>query len=335
MDTGGDIWGIAIAGDRLLWSGDEGVFGMWDLTGKSEPLTWRARGTTITAVAFREDGAAFATGGEDGRVSLWRRDSDPSGFRETPLETGAAPGQPTGTIMDLTFSPDGRLLAAGDNGSRVLLWDLASLRRLRTWEVAGGTTDLAFSPDSRRLAVVNGGNQQITLLDPQREGVPNQLAGDCPRVFSVAFHGEGRFLVTGCEDGSLEHLEISPWRSLGRLRAYGEFVYSLSPIRDGKTIAAGTSDGRVLVWDFAEESWTRRACRRANRNLPDDIKNRSALPSDLCSRLLRDAPPEPPGLQLESEPDREYLPDNVAQWLRVQPWFVLGQRLAGVLAAPR
>lgn len=316
LETGGDIGGVAIAGNHLLWSGDEGVFGLWDLGGKAEPLNWQAEGTTITAVAIRHDGSAFATGGEDGRVSLWRRESDSGQFRETPLQT--APERSGGWIMDLAFSSDGRLLAAGDNEKQILLWDTTSLRHLKTWQVPGGTVDLTFSPDDRRLAVVNGGSEQITLLDPQRDEVPQPKAGTCPRIFSVAFRREGHFLVTGCNDGSLEHLEINPWRSLGRLQAYGEFVYSLSPIRDGEIMAAGTSDGRVLIWDLDEESWARRACRRANRDLPEGIRG---VPSDLCNRLLRDATPELPGLRLESDPDVGFLPDNVAQrlWVNSNP----------------
>jgi WD40 repeat protein len=312
LETGGDIGGVVIAGNHLLWSGDEGVFGLWDLTGKTKPLNWQAEDTTITAVAIRHDGSAFATGGEDGRVSLWRRESGSGQFRETPLKT--APERSGGWIMDLAFSSDGRLLAAGDNEEQILLWDATSLRHLKTWQVPGGTVDLTFSPDDRRLAVVNGGNEQITLLDPRRDEVPEPKAGTCPRVFSVAFRREGHFLITGCDDGSLEHLEVDPWRSLGRLQAYGEFVYSLSPIRDGKIMAAGTSDGRVLIWDLDEESWARRACRRANRDLSENLEG---VPSGLCKRLLQNVNPEAPGLRLESDPDPGFLPDNVARGFRV------------------
>jgi WD40 repeat protein len=310
VDTEGDIGGLALAGDRLLWSGAEGLFGLWDLKSQSELLRRRVPGTDITAVAMLDD-SAFAIGGKDGRISLWRQDSA-GAFQETPLPSEITLKEPPGIIMDLAFSPDGRLLAAGDNGEHVLLWDTASRRRLRTWAIPGGTTNLAFSPDSRQLAVVNGGDGLITLLDPHRNEIPKPQAGDCTRVFSVTFREKGRFLITGCDDGSLEQLEISPWRSLGRLRAKGDFVYSLAPSQDTSTIAAGTADGRVLVWDIDEVSWKRRACRRANEDLPADIRNSAGLRSDVCRQLLRDAPPDPPGLRIEREPEHGGIPENVA-----------------------
>lgn len=311
VDTGGEVGGMALAGNQLLWSGAEGRFGLWDLEGGSKPLAWHVQGINRTAVALQKDGAAFATGSEVGRISIWRRNPESGDFRETSLPT--EPGQTLGRTMDLSFSPDGRFLASGDNDDNVLLWDVTSLRLLRAWKVPGATTDLSFSPDGKRLAVVNGGDGRITLLDPSRQEVAPPETGECGRVFSVAFRREGRFLVTGCDDGSLEHIEINPWRSLGRVRAYGEFVYSLSPIHGGDLMASGTSDGQVLVWDFDEISWKRRACRRSNRDLPKDVQSSSGLPADFCSRLLRDAPQAAPGLRIQDEPAPSRAPYNVAE----------------------
>jgi WD40 repeat protein len=36
---------------------------------------------------------------------------------------------------------------------------------------------------------------------------------------------------------------------------------------DGKTLASGSADQTVILWDINIESWRTLACRRANRNL--------------------------------------------------------------------
>ncbi|HEX3525520.1 MAG TPA: TIR domain-containing protein [Thermoanaerobaculia bacterium] len=309
IETGGDLGGLAIAGDELLWSGADGFFGLWDLKNRKETLRRQAP-ATVSAVAFWDSGL-FATGGQDGRVSLWQRDSS-GGLKENPLHSDVPPVKPPDIIMDLAFSPDGKLLAAGDNSTHVYLWDAASLRRLQTWTVPNGTTNLAFSPDSRQIAVVNGGDGEITMLDPRRADVPKARSGVCKRAFSVAFREGGRFLVTGCDDGSLEQIEINPWRSLGSLRAGSDFVYSLATSRDPALTAAGTADGRVVLWDLDPASWKRRACRRVNEDLPEDIRKATSLSADLCGQLLRNAPPEPPGLRFEKQPAHLGVPENVA-----------------------
>jgi WD40 repeat protein len=36
---------------------------------------------------------------------------------------------------------------------------------------------------------------------------------------------------------------------------------------DGKTLATGSEDETVILWDVNPQSWKAKACRRANRNL--------------------------------------------------------------------
>ncbi|HKA55870.1 MAG TPA: hypothetical protein VKJ47_19635, partial [Candidatus Binatia bacterium] len=36
---------------------------------------------------------------------------------------------------------------------------------------------------------------------------------------------------------------------------------------DGKTLASGSADDTLILWDVSVESWQDRACRIANRNL--------------------------------------------------------------------
>lgn len=35
---------------------------------------------------------------------------------------------------------------------------------------------------------------------------------------------------------------------------------------DGQTLASGSEDHTIILWDVSLESWQTRACRRANRN---------------------------------------------------------------------
>jgi WD40 repeat protein len=101
----------------------------------------------ITALA--PDGATLAVrGGDIGTylevVDLRRQK------RRGPLRSPSS-------ITSLAFSADGKLLAAGNVGGKVLLWDLSSDRRAGPFDVVFGTVSaLAFSGDGKRLAAGSG-----------------------------------------------------------------------------------------------------------------------------------------------------------------------------------
>lgn len=116
-----------------------------------------------------------------------------------------------GAIFDsVTFSPDGRTLAAGSIDGTVWLWSLADPARATrlgkplTGSI-GNVNSVAFSPDGRTLAVGGGGDTvgQVWLWNvanparPTRLGRP--LTGPAKSVHSVAFSRDG-ILAAGSDD---------------------------------------------------------------------------------------------------------------------------------------
>jgi hypothetical protein len=52
----------------------------------------------------------------------------------------------------IALSPDDRLVASGDKGGNVILWDLASGKRRKSWRAPSGAVwSLAFSADGKSL----------------------------------------------------------------------------------------------------------------------------------------------------------------------------------------
>jgi WD40 repeat protein len=102
-----------MAGTTLLWGLDSGLQMRATLQGQSD---W------VVSLAFNHAGSNLATGSRDRSVFVWdaatgTRPSLPLLYRE---------GYPT----SLVFSPDTRILAAGDSLGRVALWDWTSAQQV-------------------------------------------------------------------------------------------------------------------------------------------------------------------------------------------------------------
>jgi WD40 repeat protein len=159
----------------------------------------------IDAVAFAPDTSLVASGGADGKVSLWKLAG--SG-RARHLVRGDEPVlDGRGYVTALAFSPDGKLLAAGNREGQVRLWRAGSWKRLRaTFHASGGgITRVAFAPDSRTLAAAedDGVVHLWDVASAQPLGQPLTERGRGPA--SVAFERDGR-VVTAGPDG------ITFWR---------------------------------------------------------------------------------------------------------------------------
>ena len=139
-------------GARLL-SVDEfrGALRVWNLDtgeevfGSAESAADRRQAGEVSAVAFAPDGLMFATGSDRGTVFLW----DAASVR---IVGQLVPGDGRQRIDSLTYSPDGRLLAAGCQEA-IQIWNARTGEQTVRIEPAHGDAveSLAFSPDGRLL----------------------------------------------------------------------------------------------------------------------------------------------------------------------------------------
>ena len=107
----------------------------------------------VTSLQFNHDGrrlaAASGVAGISGSVHVWNV-----------AEAGAAmvlEGEHRDLVYAARWSPDGRILATAGYDSKVVLWDAATGKALRTLAGHNGAVfDVAFSPDGTLLASASG-----------------------------------------------------------------------------------------------------------------------------------------------------------------------------------
>ena len=140
--------------------------------------------------------SGIATASSDGTVGLVTEIKDEIG-KAVFLEGGA------GEVRCVAFSPNGKMLAAGNRFGTVRIWDVASKKEIKTITGhMGEVWSIAFSPDGKTLAAVDTEwtkPSKVKLYDTttwkERGALP------CPgEILSIAYSPQGDWLAAGCWD---------------------------------------------------------------------------------------------------------------------------------------
>jgi RNA polymerase sigma factor (sigma-70 family) len=202
----------------------------------------------------------------------------------TTPESRLLPGVTSG-VRCVAISPDGRLLAAGNEAHEVQIWELPSGKEtaiLRDHPATLGS--LAFSPDSRTLAVAYGSFREaggkpsegaVKLWDTKTGKERGIVARIPAQVRAVAFSPDGKSLAFGSTDSTVRLWDLPAEKEQAIYGKLTNYVQAVAFSRDGKHLAAVTADGppakgfpnpsEVCVWATA----TREKLFTTNRYSPE------------------------------------------------------------------
>jgi WD40 repeat protein len=259
-------------GKTLVGIGDEkdsGLPNIWNLeTDKSiHPLTGLS-GIEGRQVAFSSDGKTVAFRRWDNSAG------DPLGatFEIWDVGTGqklqAIPIQNAyGTdILALTFSPDKKTLASGDDRGTLRLFDLATGKESDAAGHIETVASLTFSSDGRVLGTISGlpvghgafgregGNgNTVRLWDLSIGKEILTLPKHSGQINCLAFTSDSKFLATGSDDKAVRVWEVSSGAEQRKFSSRFP-IESVAFSPDGKLLAGGTShlsadSDAVTVWE--------------------------------------------------------------------------------------
>jgi WD40 repeat protein len=254
---------LGIAADHIQSDSDTRVSLFNTLNYSDYAGTLTGHTGAVRSVAFAPDGRTLATGSDDNTVILWDM-SDPN----RPKRLGPPLTGHTGAVWSVAFAPDGRTLAAGSADKTVILWDVSDpVRPKRLGPPLTGHTSLgvsvAFAQGGRTLAT-SGLDKVIfwDVLDPGRpKRPPHTLTEPTITVVKAASAPDGRILATAGFENTLSLWDVSDPGRPRRLsqsltgqtgEAISREVISMVFSPDGRTLATGSRDHTVILWDVSD-----------------------------------------------------------------------------------
>jgi WD40 repeat protein len=121
-------------GKKIYGANGDGTISEWDITKQKETRVWKAHDGNAYRLQFNRDYSLLASSGFDALVKLW----DTSDWHEVrSMSMARAPAVRNIPSTGLTFSHDGKLIAAGDSGFDQKLTTYVYVQAL-VWKVETG-----------------------------------------------------------------------------------------------------------------------------------------------------------------------------------------------------
>jgi WD40 repeat protein/serine/threonine protein kinase len=273
-------------GRRLASASGDRTVRLWDLETGQEVLTLQGHAASVESVAFSPDGRTLASGGGDwqsgrpGDVKVWDTTTgkellhlagatdclstvafSPDGTRVAAALAGrltawdVATGQaaltcscPAGAHV-VTFSSDGRDLAAGFHDGTVRVWDAATGQERQVLRGhLNSVRGLAYAADGRRLASA-GWDGTVTVWDRATGREVYTVTGQRLPLGNLVWSPHGERLAAASRDGSVLVWQAINGREVLRLRGHTGGVSAVAFSPGGHCLASASSDRTIKLWD--------------------------------------------------------------------------------------
>jgi WD40 repeat protein len=248
--------GIAVSTDRqrlacgisyLDGPKKEPRFGVavWDLVARRQLFRLSGPVRAIQTVAFSPDGAQLAAAGQDQRIWMWDA--------RTGSQLFVIDGH-NGYVKGLAFSPDGRMLVSSSWDHTIKFWDPSNGHELRT--LRGHTNNIesvSFTHDGQRLLSLGWSTPDFADEMKIWDLRTGQELLTVPKVgvysHSPTFSPDGERLAL------VHNVGITLWEAPSmseplQLNLEFDHVQSVAFSADGRRLAVGTVNYRLIVWDL-------------------------------------------------------------------------------------
>ena len=179
----------------------------------------------VLSISFSPDSAILVGGSRNRTIHLW----DTTTGKEIKTLTGH-----DGRIVSVAFNPDGTTLASGSWDRTIRLWETTTGKQIKKIGCGGIPFALTFNPDGATLVGVVNIPPTVGWASPVDE--PDESTAGAPSLFPR--DPGNSILLWDVATGDIRFT-----------RSKGIYSFACSP--DGVTLAGGSLNGTIHLWDAA------------------------------------------------------------------------------------
>ncbi|XP_029130005.1 transducin beta-like protein 3 [Cajanus cajan] len=166
-------------------------------------------------------------------------------------------------VTALALSPNDALLFSSSHTRQIRVWDLSTLKCVRSWKGHEGPVMCMTCHPSGGLLATGGADRKVLVWDVDGGYCTHYFKGHAGVVSCVMFHPdpEKQLLFSGSDDGG-DHATVRVWdisktkkkNCIATLDNHRSAVTSLALSEDGWTLLSAGRDKVVTLWDLHDYS---------------------------------------------------------------------------------
>ena len=249
---------------RTLAVGDSGSYGgfvwFWNVPGGNQKYKVDAHaGSTVSNIAWSPDGKFVATASSDATSSLIDAETGEVA-RKIHVNRARGAARPD-------FSTDGALMAYSCRDKTIRIWDIENCKRvsvINTPSKIEYVTVIKWSPDASKIAFLAYGSTTVRILDVKTGVVTATLPQESYRLNDVIWSADSsKVFVSDSprergQAGKIQVWDVATAKvefSLSQKQISSHYKLAITP--DNKMLASSTADGKVSLWDLADQKLIR------------------------------------------------------------------------------
>jgi WD40 repeat protein len=266
----GYVVGLAFTSDgkKLISASVDTYIKIWDLENGICLQSWQSL-APIYKIALSKNDRTLACNGKNGDILLW----DITTYKLLKIFI-----EHTDNILDVSFHPQGKLLASSSFDSTIKIWDLETGECIRTLT---GHTQLIWSVAFNALGtqlVSSSFDSTIKLWDIETGHCLQTMTAHSRATVEGLFSHDGQFIISASQDLTIRiWIAVQPddWQCIKVLQGHQNSIWSIALNSTGEMLISGDHDGILKFWDV--KSWQ---CIRTLRSIPRAVKTIAFSPQD-------------------------------------------------------
>ncbi|PSS04567.1 Transducin beta-like protein [Actinidia chinensis var. chinensis] len=155
-------------------------------------------------------------------------------------------------VTALALSPNDTFLFSSSHSRQIRVWDISSLKCLRSWKGHEGPVMAMACDASGGLLATAGADRKVLVWDVDGGFCTHFFKGHKGVVTNIMFHPDPNRLIlfSGSDDTTVRVWDLGTKRCIATLEKHFSTVTSLSVSEDGWTLLSAGRDKVVNLWDL-------------------------------------------------------------------------------------